>query len=171
MLHRLGLLLLIYAGAVLETAGAPGAATAGVRICWLYLAAVSGLWCCSASEAAAWGAIVGLVCDAIGAGALGVEFGAVCLVAWCAARLRTRWNCTSLLALGLFSMSTVGVLLLATGVSQALQAGQSIPRDRLGTVAAGGAAATGLVALFAAAVWRTVHFSVQQFLRAQRALA
>lgn len=171
MLPRIGLLFLIYAAAVFESAGDPGAATGGVRLCWLYLAAVSAVWCFSAPEAAVWGALVGLVCDAIGPGALGIEFGAVCLVAWGAARLRNRWNCTSLLALGLFTMSTVGVLLLTSGISQALQADQSIPWQRLGIVSAGGAAATGLVALFTAAVWRTVRFSVQQFLRAQRALA
>jgi hypothetical protein len=171
MLQRAGLLFLIYAAAVLETAGDPGASIGGVRLCWLYLAAVIAVWSLSAPEAAAWGALVGLTGDTIGAGALGVEMGIVCLVVWCAARLRIRWNCTSLLALGLFAMSIAALLLLAAGVSQALQAQQSINWQRLGIVTGGGAAATGLVALLATAVWRTVRFSVQQFLRAQRALA
>lgn len=169
MIPRLGLLFLIYTAAVLETAGEPGLATGGVRVCWLYLAAVSAVWCCSAPEAAAWGALVGLMCDAVGPGALGIEFGAVCLVTWGAARLRAQWHCTSLLALGLLTMSIAGVLLLASGISHTLPAQPSIAWDRLGIVCAGGAAATGLLALFATAAWRTARFSVQQFLRAQRA--
>jgi rod shape-determining protein MreD len=171
MLPRIGLLILIYAAAVLETAGDPGAEAGGVRLCWLYLAAVSAVWCFSAPEAAAWGALVGLVCDAVGTGTLGIEFGAVCLVAWAGARLRNRWHCSSLLALGLFTMATVGLLLAASSVSQSLRAGQTIHWDRLGIMSAGGAAATGLVALFTTAAWRTVRFSVQQFLRAQRAVS
>jgi rod shape-determining protein MreD len=171
MLQRICLLLLVYAAAVLETAGNPGASTDGVRLCWLYLAAVIAVWQFSPPEAAAWGAVAGLVSDAIGAGTLGIELAIVCLVVWSAARLRARWNCTTLLALGLFAMSITALLVLACGIGQAVQARQPIPWERLGIVTAGGAAATGLVALLAAAVWRTVRFSVQQFLRAQRALA
>ena len=171
MLHRIGLLLLIYAAAVLETAGDPGASTGGVRLCWLYLAAIIAVWCFSAPEAAAWGALVGLLGDATGAGAPGIELTTVGLVAWSAARLRMRWDCTTLMAVGLFTMSIVGLLLLASGISQAVQARQAIPWERLGIVTAGGAATTGLAVLLATAVWRTVRFSVLQFLRAQRALA
>ncbi len=171
MLQRIGLLILIYTAAVLETAGNPGASTGGVRLCWLYLAAVIAVWQFSPPEAAAWGALVGLVGDAIGAGTLGIELAIVCLVVWSAARLRARWNCTTLLALGLFAMSITALLLLTCGIGQAVQARQPIPWERLGIVTAGGAAATGLAALLVTAVWRTMRFSLQQFLRAQRALA
>jgi rod shape-determining protein MreD len=171
MLLRLGLLILIYVAAVLETGGDPGASTGGVRLCWLFLAALIAVWQFSAPESAAWGALVGLVGDVVGPGALGVELVIVCLVTWGATRLRTRWDCSTLLALGLLAISVVGLLLLVCGIAQAVQARQPIPWERLGIVTAGGAAATGLLALLATAVWRTVRFSVQQFLRAQRALA
>lgn len=104
------LLLAVYLAAVFETDPAAWNSGSGVVVCPLYLLACLMVWPSSPLTAAVWGAVIGLVADALSTGPLGIETVLMATLAWGAANLRCRHEWRSLIAFCLLSAVLVGSL-------------------------------------------------------------
>jgi rod shape-determining protein MreD len=147
----------IYVAAVAETSTVEQPHT--LQVCWLILVASLAMWRLPATEAAGWGAGIGLVCDAISSGPLGLHLLALSMAIWGAALCRDRWLGQSLAAYGALTMAVTGVVVLAVaGGRSALGVGTG-PLSQAAIVAAGAAAATGLCGLMVVIVCRTLMYA------------
>jgi cell shape-determining protein MreD len=166
MFSRLGLALLIYVAAVLETS-ARLTPTGRIAVCWLCLTALASIWTMSAGEAAGWGALIGLVGDSIAAGPLGLQILGFSTLGFVLAMLRVRWECRSLAALTLFAMvQTAGIMGLVALAAPFLST-PSANADAAYLIV-GCSAATGIGAAVMVALWRTLRAGLVSLIVAQR---
>ncbi len=162
-MKHLGLLMGMYAAAVLETDPASWTSQTGVAICPLYLLACLAAWTNAPLRAAVWGAVIGLVADALTTGPLGIETVLVATLGWWAAHLRCRHEWRSLLAFCLLSLTLVGGLSLGSRLLRAGLIESGIGFANLLLSCAGAAFATALCGLLLLTAGRTLNRATQSF--------
>ena len=157
MLFRTALVVGIYCAAVAETSIVEQNAT--LHIYWLILAASFAMWRLPATEAAGWGAGIGLVCDAVSATPLGLHMLTLSMAVWGAALFRDRWLGQSLATYGASTMVVTAVVILAVSVGRRLLGEELGSLAQIAIVATGAAAATGLCGLLGVIACRTTIYA------------
>ena len=149
----------VYVAAIAETSLTES--SHNLQICWLILVASFAMWRLPASEAAGWGAGIGLVCDALSAAPLGLHLLALSMAVWGAALLRDRWLGQSLAAYGVLTMVVTAIVIMAVALGRRVLIEEPMEMRQVGTVAAGAAAATGLCGLLFIIGCRTLMYAAQ----------
>lgn len=160
MLKHLVLLLLAYLALALELSS--WAAEAGIRPAYLYLVACIAGWVLAPGAAAIWGALLGLLADAISPGPIGLEFLLLGTSTGLAARFRLRGEHHSALAFTLTAMLITLAQLLTVGAVEASFDAPSMDPQRFLLRAAGQSAATGLLALALLTFVRAARFGLSE---------
>ena len=167
MWARCGLAVLIYMAAVLETS-AQVTPAGRIAVCWLCLTALIAVWTMSPGEAAAWGGVIGLIGDALSAGPLGPQLLGLATLGFVLAALRERWEWRSLAALTLLAMLQSASLLGLTALLQQFTSPLPAETDAAYLIV-GCAAATGVCAAVAVAIWRASRSALISLIVPQRA--
>ncbi|MBL8849385.1 MAG: rod shape-determining protein MreD [Planctomycetaceae bacterium] len=159
MWFRAALAIGVYVAAVAETSLTE--TSHNLQICWLILVASLPMWRLPATEAAGWGAAIGLMCDAVSAAPLGLHLIALSMAVWGAAICRDRWLGQSLAAYGVLTMIVTAVVILSVAFGRQLLIDETMDIKHVAMVAAGAAAATGLCGLLIIIGGRTLMYAAQ----------
>lgn len=144
MMRHVTLLFAGYVAAVMESSEFTGIG-GGVPICWLLMAATAAAWSMSATEAALWGSLLGLLWDTVSPGTIGPGVLIVGTLTGVLAIVVQRFRPRSVVSFGVIMVVLVAANICLWELSQALILQTPFVAEDLTTRACTAAAATGVV--------------------------